>query len=76
MAVYVSQNPRTKKALKELVGTTGLPKSDLFKPSHGFGLGTEIPDNGTIFLEGPHYPQPHSWYGKGTMKDGRLVKVT
>lgn len=72
MAVYVSQNPKTKKALKEMLP---LDKTDLFKPSWGFGMGSEIPDNGTIFLEGPHYPKPHSWYGKGTMEDGKLVKV-
>jgi hypothetical protein len=38
------------------------------------GLGS-VPTNGTVYLEGPHYPEPHKWYAKGTMKDGRLVKV-
>jgi hypothetical protein len=34
-----------------------------------------VPVNGTVFLEGPHYPQPHKWYAQGTMKDGVLVGV-
>ena len=65
---YVSPNFKTKKALKEALadGRT----ISVFQP----GLG-EIPENGTVFLEGPHYPQPHTWYAAGTMKDGKLVKV-
>jgi len=38
------------------------------------GQGT-IPENGTVSLEGPHYPVQHRWYGTGTMKDGVLVEV-
>jgi hypothetical protein len=33
------------------------------------------PANGTISLEGPHYPKPHSWYLSGVMKDGVLISV-
>jgi hypothetical protein len=43
---------------------------EVFQP----GLGT-IPENGTVYLEGPHYPEPHKWYAQGTMRDGRLVSV-
>lgn len=38
------------------------------------GLGV-APDNGTAFLEGPHYPKPHSWYAQATMVDGLVTKV-
>jgi len=65
---YVSPNFKTKKALKEAL-TNGQEVS-VFNP----GLGT-IPINGTVYLEGPHYPQPHKWYAQGIMKDGKLVKV-
>jgi hypothetical protein len=65
---YVSPNFKTKKALKEAL-TNGQEVS-VFNP----GLGT-IPYNGSVFLEGPHYPQPHKWYAQGIMKDGKLVKV-
>lgn len=66
--MYVSPNFKTKKAL-----VTALKEGkavEVFAP----GLGT-IPVNGTVYLEGPHYPEPHRWYGQGTMKEGRLVKV-
>lgn len=26
--------------------------------------------NGKVWLEGPHYPRPHTWYAEGVMKDG------
>jgi hypothetical protein len=65
---YVSPDYRTKKALKEaLAQGKGI---DVYQP----GLGT-VPRDGTIALEGPHYPKPHTWYATGTMQDGRLVKV-
>lgn len=37
-------------------------------------MGT-VPENGTVHLEGPHYPTPHTWYCQGVMQDGVLVKV-
>ena len=33
------------------------------------------PTQGTVSLEGPHYPQPHKWYGTGFLKDGVLVSI-
>jgi hypothetical protein len=65
---YVSPDFKTKKALKEAI-KAGSPIS-VYEP----GVGV-IPQNGTVSLEGPHYPKPHTWYGKGTMKGGKLVKV-
>ncbi len=38
------------------------------------GLGSPK-ENGTEFVEGPHYPAPHSWYAQVTVKDGIVVKV-
>lgn len=35
-----------------------------------------IPLTGTVSLEGPHSPKPHSWYGVGKMENGRLVSVS
>jgi len=65
---YVSPNFKTKKALKEHLKAG--KSVDVFQP----GLGS-IPTNGPVYLEGPHYPAPHTWYAEGTMKDGKLVKV-
>lgn len=66
--MYTQQNFKTKKALKEAVqsGQT----VTLFAP----GLGTPKRD-GTEFVEGPHYPAPHTWYAQVLMKDGKVVKV-
>lgn len=68
IVAYVSPNFRTKKQLKEALAAGR--RVSVFEP----GLGS-VPDNGKISLEGPHYPQPHTWYAEGTMKDGVLVKV-
>ncbi len=34
------------------------------------------PDNGSIALEGPHYPKPHRWYASATLVDGLVTKVS
>lgn len=67
---YVSPNFKTKKALKEALesGTT----IEVFNPGPFKGT---IPENGTVYLEGPHFPEPHKWYAQGTMQAGKLVKV-
>ena len=38
------------------------------------GLGT-VPLFGTVYLEGPHYPAPHTWYATGTMESGKLIWI-
>ena len=30
---------------------------------------------GKVYLEGPHYPKPHSWYAEAWMESGKVVKV-
>jgi hypothetical protein len=64
---YRSSSTR-KKALKEAIAS-GCDVS-VYQP----GLGV-IPDNDVVYLEGPHYPKPHTWYATGTMRDGKLVAV-
>lgn len=65
---YVDPNFNSKKALKDALKQG--KSVTVFQP----GIGT-VPVNGTIGLEGPHYPKPHTWYASGTMKDGKLVSV-
>jgi len=65
---YASKNYKTKKALKDAIKNGEIV--EVYEP----GLGT-IPENGTVYLEGPHYPAPHTWYAQGTMQNGKLVKV-
>lgn len=66
--MYACGNPKTKKALKELVAAG--KEVRIFAP----GMGTPV-ENGKEFLEGPQYPASHSWYAEVTMKDGVIVKV-
>lgn len=66
---YVDPNFKTKKALKEALKEG--KDVEVFSNSPFGG----VPTNGTVYLEGPHYPQPHTWYAQGTMKDGKLVAV-
>lgn len=65
---YVNPNFTSKKALKEALADGKFV--EVFNP----GLG-QIPSDGTVYLEGPHYPKPHTWYAQGTMQGGKLVKV-
>jgi len=66
--MYTRQNFKTKKALKEAVASG--ERVTLFAP----GLGNPN-ENGTEFVEGPHYPAPHTWYAQVEMRDGIVVKV-
>ena len=66
--MYCEKNFPTKKALKEAVKAGA--KLRIFAP----GLGTPK-DTGTEYLEGPHFPKPHSWYAQVQMKDGFITSV-
>ncbi len=66
--MYCVTNFKTKKALKE-----ALKAGDEIET---FQLGGLFPatKNGPASLEGPHYPQPHTWYAECELKDGFVVK--
>ena len=66
---YVSPNFKTKKELKEALQNGR--NVDVYQP----GLGI-IPKDGTVYLEGPHYPKPHRWYAQGIMENGKLIFVS
>lgn len=65
---YVLPNFKAKKALQ--IALTAGEQVEVLEP----GLGT-VPKDGRVYLEGPHYPAPHTWYGVGEMIDGKLVSV-
>jgi hypothetical protein len=68
--MYTTQNFKTKKELKAAVarGT----RVTYFQPGP---FGGNEPRDGRIYLEGPHYPQPHRWYAEADVKDGVIIKV-
>lgn len=66
--MYCNPNFKTKKALKEALNSG--QKVSVFSPGP-----FPCPQNGTITLEGPHYPQPHKWYASVIVENGLIVKV-
>jgi hypothetical protein len=67
--MYTTRNFKSKKAIKDAIKAG--EEVTVFNP----GLGGEPPLNGTVYLSGPHYPEPHKWYAEATLKDGKVVKV-
>lgn len=65
---YATGNPPTKKALKERIAAG--ERVEVFSPGP-FGA----KQNGREYIEGPHYPKPHSWYAQVEVVDGVIVKV-
>ena len=67
--MYTEINFKSKKALKEAVKAG--EQISTFQPGGMFPAQT----NGTVCLEGPHYPKPHSWYATAIIKDGIIQSV-
>lgn len=69
--MYTTTNYRSKKQLKEAIeaGT----KVSVFQPNNF--MNTPTPKDGKVYLEGPHYPEPHKWYVEAWLKDGYIYKV-
>lgn len=67
---YAVENFKTKKALKEAVARG--ERVEIFQPGGIFPLN---PRTGIQYLEGPHYPQPHTWYAKVQVEDAVVIKV-
>lgn len=66
---YTVENFKTAKALREAFKSGKTIR--VFQPGP-FGPAIE---NGLVFLEGPHYPAPHSWYASGIVENGILIKL-
>ena len=67
--MYTDVNFKTKKALKEAVNAG--KQISVYKPGGLFPAQA----NGTVSLEGPHYPKPHTWYARAQIKDSIIVTV-
>lgn len=65
---YVDPNFKSKKELKAAVAEG----KEVFVFSPGpFGC----KQDGREFIEGPHYPKPHTWYAQVEVKAGQVIKV-
>lgn len=67
---YVDPDYPTKAAFKKAVNEDG-ENPLTYNPSGMFPTKQE----GTDFIEGPHYPKPHRWYAQVEVRAGRVVKV-
>jgi hypothetical protein len=65
---YTTINFKTKAELKRAVKDG--KRVTVCEPGVG-----NVPMNGKVYLEGPHYPQPHTWYATAELKDGKVVSV-
>jgi len=70
--MYTDRNFKTKKALKEAVAAGD--RIAAYQPNADI-TGAEVPYTGTVYLEGPHYPAPHTWYASATLVNGIITKV-
>jgi len=66
--MYVSPNFKSKKALKDAVKNG--QRVEVFSPGP-----FPCPTEGTVTIEGPHYPEPHRWYAQAQVRDGLVVSV-
>ncbi|MDD5006893.1 MAG: hypothetical protein PHC68_00655 [Syntrophorhabdaceae bacterium] len=66
--MYSQIDFKTKKELKEAIKSG--KKVSIYSP----GIGTPKAD-GREYLEGPHYPKPHTWYASVLMEGGYIKKV-
>lgn len=69
---YTTRNFRSKADLKRALAAGD--KVTVYQPN-AVSASAETPRTGTVYLEGPHYPEPHRWYAQGEVKDGYLVRV-
>lgn len=89
--MYTVRNYRTKKQLREAVEHFNAARQLLpperptqeeleamavryFQPNQ-LGPAATPPAHGTITLEGPHYPAPHTWYATARVENGVIVSV-
>jgi hypothetical protein len=66
--MYVDPNFKTKKALKEAVAAGKAVA--VYSPGP-----FPAPTTGRCSVEGPHYPQPHTWYAQVEVEDGMVKRV-
>ena len=68
---YTKKDFPSKKAAKEALAASGNSGIPAFQPGP-FGPALK---NGFHSFEGPHFPKPHRWYGRGEVRDGMLISL-
>jgi hypothetical protein len=70
--VYTTKNFKSLAELKRAIKAG--ERITIYQPGP-FGS-NGLPLDGTVSLEGPHYPKAHSWYARATLRDGLVVKIS
>jgi hypothetical protein len=73
--MYTSTNFRTKKAVKDAVMLWATKDGPAVTYYQTGPYGGNEPTEGIIYLEGPHFPEPHRWYAQATVEGGKIIKV-
>jgi len=68
--MYTVKNFKSKKELKTAVAVG--QRVETFQPGGMFPAKRD----GSVSLEGPHYPAAHTWYATAVVKDGFIVPGT
>lgn len=67
--MYTCHNYQTKKAL--IADVKAGKQVETFQPGGMFPAKRD----GSVCIEGPHFPQPHKWYASAVIQNGIIVKV-
>lgn len=67
---YTDQNFKSKADIRRALEAGEVITVNQPSPWGAFPVG-----DGPVSLEGPHYPEPHRWYGTGEVRNGRLVSI-
>jgi len=68
--MYLSPNFKSKTAARKAIAAG---KTVTVFQEGPFG-GNE-PTEGSVAIEGPHYPEPHRFYGTATLKSGIVISL-
>lgn len=70
MTVYLFPELPSKKAYKEAI-----KRGETITALELSLFGWKWLKTGDVVFSGPHYPKPHRYYGKATLKDGVVISV-
>ena len=68
--MYLMPNFKSKTAARKAIAAGGTVTIVQVGP-----YGGNEPTDGQVVIEGPHYPEPHRFYGTATLKDGVVIKL-
>ncbi len=70
MSAYLYPNLKSKAAYRKAIaeGQTIIAKENT-------PFGNQLVTSGKCTFEGPHYPEPHRFYGQAIVQDGKVISI-